>query len=83
MIKIKKTAPNIKLIASDIDGVWTDAKMHYTDRGEYIKSFSTYDGMAVSFLNKLKIDVGSLSDKSFIHPKKGWCLISIVTNNIL
>ena len=33
--------------------------------------------------NKLKIDVGSFSDRSFIHPKKGWCLISIVTNNIL
>ena len=33
--------------------------------------------------NKLKIDVGSLSDKSLIQPKKGWCLISRVTYNIL
>ena len=35
------------------------------------------------FRNKLKIDVGSLSLKSSIHPKNGWCLISMVTNNIL
>ena len=33
--------------------------------------------------NKLNKDVGSHSDKSFIQPKNGWCLISIVTNNIL
>ena len=64
MIKIKKTAPNIKLIASDIDGVWTDAKMHYTDRGEYMKSFSSYDGMAVSFLKELKIDVAILTSEN-------------------
>ena len=30
----------IKLIATDIDGVWTDSKMYYTDKGEYMKSFS-------------------------------------------
>ena len=33
--------------------------------------------------NKLNIDVGSLADKSFIQPKKGWCLISMVMNSIL
>ena len=33
--------------------------------------------------NKLKIEVGSLADKSSIHPKKGWCLISSVTYSIL
>ena len=64
MIKIKKIAHNIKLIASDIDGVWTDAKMHYTDRGEYMKSFSSYDGMAVSFLKELKIDVAILTSEN-------------------
>ena len=33
--------------------------------------------------NKLKIEVGSLSDKSLIQPKKGWCLISRDMNSIL
>ena len=32
-------ANNIKLIATDIDGVWTYARMHYTENGEYMKSF--------------------------------------------
>ena len=53
--KINKIAPNIKLVASDIDGVWTDAKMYYTNKGEYIKSFSTYDGMAVQLLREIGI----------------------------
>ena len=33
--------------------------------------------------NKLNIEVGSLADRSCIHPKKGCCLISIVTKSIL
>ena len=47
---------NIKLVATDIDGVWTDAKMHYTEEGDYIKSFSTYDGMGVQLLRENNID---------------------------
>ena len=48
MNKIK----NIKLVVTDIDGVWTDAKMHYTNDGDFMKSFSTYDGMAVQILRE-------------------------------
>ena len=42
----------IKLVATDIDGVWTDTKMYYTKDGEFMKSFSTYDGMGVELLQK-------------------------------
>ena len=42
----------IKLVITDIDGVWTDAKLHYTDSGEVFKSFSTYDGFAVALLRE-------------------------------
>ena len=45
---------NIKLVATDIDGVWTDAKMYYTENGDFMKSFSTYDGMAVQLLREKK-----------------------------
>tara|TARA_X000001036_G_scaffold437136_1_gene481807 strand:+ start:180 stop:689 length:510 start_codon:yes stop_codon:yes gene_type:complete len=45
-------AKKIKLIATDIDGVWTDAKMYYGVDGVLMKSFSTYDGMATSLLLK-------------------------------
>ena len=47
---------NIKLVATDIDGVWTDAKMHYTKDGDFMKSFSTYDGMGVEMLQKKNIE---------------------------
>ena len=50
--QIINKAKNIKLIATDIDGVWTDSKMYYSKEGVFMKSFSTYDGMAASVLLK-------------------------------
>ena len=47
---------DIKLLISDIDGVWTDAKMHYTENGDFMKSFSTYDGMGVEMLRNKNIE---------------------------
>ena len=60
----KKNAAAIKLIATDIDGVWTDAKMYYTNDGDFMKAFSTYDGMAVSLLNEINIDVAILTSEN-------------------
>ena len=48
-------AKAIKIVATDIDGVWTDAGMYYTSSGEKMKCFSTYDGMAVQLLRELGI----------------------------
>ena len=45
-------AKYIKLVATDIDGVWTDSKMYYSEKGVLIKSFSTYDGMGSHLLLK-------------------------------
>ena len=59
-----KKSKNIKLIGTDIDGVWTDAKMHYTEDGEYVKSFSTYDGMATSLLKNEKIEIAILTSEN-------------------
>ena len=55
MSNIKNKAKNIKLIATDIDGVWTDARMYYSAEGDKMKSFSTYDGMGVQLLKKAGI----------------------------
>ena len=52
MDKILQKAKKIKLIATDIDGVWTDSKMYYTNEGVFMKAFSTYDGMAADLLLK-------------------------------
>jgi len=43
-------AKNIKLVGTDIDGVWTDARMYYSADGDIMKTFSTYDGMGVQLL---------------------------------
>ena len=50
MNRIIQKAKLIKLIATDIDGVWTDSMMYYNAAGVLMKSFSTYDGMGASLL---------------------------------
>ena len=60
----KKIIKNIKLVATDIDGVWTDAKMYYTENGEYMKGFSTYDGMATSLLKNNNIETAILTSEN-------------------
>ena len=62
--QIKNKCKKIKLIATDIDGVWTDAKMYYTNEGEFMKSFSTYDGMAVEILQKNNFIVAILTSEN-------------------
>ena len=52
MNKIISKAKNVKLIATDIDGVWTDSMMYYSASGVLMKSFSTYDGMGADLLIK-------------------------------
>ena len=52
MDKIIAKAKKIKLIATDIDGVWTDSMMYYNATGVVMKSFSTYDGMGADLLLK-------------------------------
>ena len=51
-------------MATDIDGVWTDARMYFTPDGELMKSFSTYDGMAVAMLKKRGIIVAILTGEN-------------------
>ena len=50
-------AKNIKLVGTDIDGVWTNARMHYSADGDIMKSFSTYDGMGVQLLREAGIPI--------------------------
>jgi len=58
---LKEKYSKIKLVASDIDGVWTDAKMYYTADGESMKAFSTYDGYGVQLLREKGIEVAILT----------------------
>ena len=64
MADFSKKTKNIKLVATDIDGVWTDARMYVTPEGVFMKAFSTYDGMAVSMLKKKGIIVAILTSEN-------------------
>ncbi|UGU17995.1 HAD-IIIA family hydrolase [Sinomicrobium kalidii] len=50
-----------KLIATDIDGVWTDAGMYYDQSGNELKKFNTYDSAGVLFAKKAGIPVAILT----------------------
>ncbi len=47
----------IKLVVTDIDGVWTDGGMYYTENGDEIKKFSVVDGVGVNLLKHVGIPV--------------------------
>ena len=62
----------VKLVVTDIDGVWTDSKMYYSNKGLHMKAFSTYDGMAATLLKKYNFKaicflvsdkIGKINDK--------------------
>lgn len=49
---IKKEGRTVKLFASDVDGVLTDAGIFYGHGGEELKKFSVRDGMGFSLIKK-------------------------------
>ena len=59
-----------KLIATDIDGVWTDGGMYYSESGEECKRFNTYDSAGVVFCRKLNIPVAILTGEPGMAVKR-------------
>jgi 3-deoxy-D-manno-octulosonate 8-phosphate phosphatase (KDO 8-P phosphatase) len=51
----------IKLVLTDIDGVWTDTGVYYSDAGEIMKRFSIRDGMGVERLRDCGIETGIMT----------------------
>ena len=64
MDNLIKKAQKIKLVATDIDGFWTDSQMYVTPDGEWMKAFSTYDGMATAMLKDKGIIVAILTGEN-------------------
>jgi len=46
------TLKRIRLFATDVDGVLTDAGMYYSESGEEFKKFNTRDGMGIKLLQR-------------------------------
>lgn len=42
----------IKIVFTDVDGVWTDGKLHYAENGIIFRSFHVWDGQGASMLMK-------------------------------
>jgi 3-deoxy-D-manno-octulosonate 8-phosphate phosphatase (KDO 8-P phosphatase) len=51
--ELREKAARIRLLLTDIDGVWTDTGVYYSARGEEMKRFSLRDGMGVERLREL------------------------------
>ena len=64
MANLNEKAKKIKLVGTDIDGVWTDSKMYVTPEGEWMKAFSTYDGMATAMLRDKGIIIAILTGEN-------------------
>ncbi|MGZ3691818.1 MAG: cytidylyltransferase domain-containing protein, partial [Pseudobdellovibrio sp.] len=56
-----KSYRDIKLFLSDVDGVLTDAGMYYSENGDELKKFNTYDGMGFQLIQKMGIKTGILT----------------------
>lgn len=56
-------ASEIKLIVSDVDGVWTDGRIIYTSEGAEIKEFNVRDGLGVKLAQRVGIVVALLTSR--------------------
>ncbi len=62
--KLVPIAKRIKLFLMDVDGVLTDGRLYYTERGEEIKVFDVKDGLGIKLLQRAGIEVGVISGRS-------------------
>jgi 3-deoxy-D-glycero-D-galacto-nononate 9-phosphatase len=54
----------IKLVLTDIDGVWTDGGMYYDQSGNELKKFNTSDSAGVIFLRLLNIPLAIITGEN-------------------
>jgi 3-deoxy-D-manno-octulosonate 8-phosphate phosphatase (KDO 8-P phosphatase) len=54
---------HIKLLLLDVDGVMTDGRLYFDDRGEEIKAFNSKDGLGLRFLMGAGIKVGIITGR--------------------
>lgn len=59
-----KKAQKIRLLILDVDGVLTDARLFFDDKGEEYKSFNTRDGLGIRLLQDAGIQVAVISGRS-------------------
>ncbi len=63
-------AKKIKLLLMDCDGVLTDGRLYFTERGEEIKVFHVRDGQGLSEWHQSGYESGIISGRSSLIVKK-------------
>jgi len=58
-----RKAANVKAIFFDVDGVLTDGRIVFDDKGGEIKNFNVKDGLIISHLKKAGILTGAISGR--------------------
>lgn len=54
---VAERAQRVRLVVTDVDGVWTDGGMYYSEGGDELKRFNTRDGMGVELLRAAGVPV--------------------------
>ncbi len=57
---------NIKLVITDIDGVWTDGGMYYDETGNELKKFNTSDSAGVIFLRDAGKEIAVITGENTV-----------------
>jgi 3-deoxy-D-manno-octulosonate 8-phosphate phosphatase (KDO 8-P phosphatase) len=57
-------ATNIKLIISDVDGVWTDGRIIYAGDKSEIKEFNVRDGLAAKLAQRVGVTIALLTSRA-------------------
>lgn len=60
-VELQMRASQVKLLATDVDGVLTDGSLYYTDSGEEFKRFHVKDGQGLVALMRAGVAVAIIS----------------------
>lgn len=78
-------AKKIKLIIFDVDGVLTNGKIYYGERGEFFKAFNCHDGFGITTAHKFGLKTAIITGRESVYTAKRaeYLGISIVKQNCL
>ena len=77
MSNIQDKARKIKLVLLDIDGVMTDGRMIYDNRGNELKNFNVNDGLGIFLIKKAGIKTAIITAQSSNIVKRRAKVLSI------
>jgi len=63
-LPLQRVLRGIRVFATDVDGVLTDAGMYYSESGDEWKKFNTRDGMGIKLLQKAGVITAIITQES-------------------